>query len=122
MHPSGLRGDIMPGSGIVNRNLALAMAAKLKLAEASMDLHIKNSQSYARSSGPWQDRTGAAREGLSSKTDVGATEIKSSVFHTAPYGYWLEKRSDFHGRYRILQEARSNNLAMLWAALRRIFR
>ena len=112
----------MPGSGIVNRNLALAMAAKLKLAEASMDLHIKNSQSYARSSGPWRDRTGAARESIGSRTKSGATEIKSSVFHMVPYGYWLEKRSDFHGRFRILQVARSNNLAMLWAALRRIFR
>ena len=111
----------MPGSFIVNRNLELAMAAKLKMAEAAMDVHIKNSQSYARDHGPWEDRTGAAREGISSKTQKHATGIKSSVYHTMPYGLYLEKRNDFHGRYRILQEARSNNLAQLWAALRRIF-
>ena len=113
----------MPGSENVNRNLVLTMAKKLKMAEKTMDVHIKNSQAFARSQGPWADKTGTARESIGSKTNMYVGGIKSSVFHgkNVPYGYWLEKRQDFHGAYRILEEARSNNLAMLWAALRRIF-
>ena len=113
----------MPGSAEVNRNLVLTMAKKLKLAEKTMDVHIQNSASFARSNFPWEPKTGVAGESLFGKTKMYAGGIKSSVSHgkNVPYGYWLEKRQDFHGAYRILQEARSNNLALLWAALRRIF-
>ena len=112
----------MPGSAEVNRNLTLVMAKKLKLAQAAMDVHIKNSEAFARNNGPWADKTGITRETIGSKTQAHATGIKSSIFHSKQgAGFYLEKRRDFHGAYRILQEARSNNLAMLWAALRRIF-
>ena len=113
----------MPGSENVNRNLVLKMSQKLELAKEAMDVHIQNSASFARSNFPWEPKTGLAGTSIFGKTKMYVGGIKSSVSHgkNVPYGYWLEKRQDFHGAYRILEEARSNNLAMLWAALRRIF-
>lgn len=45
---------------------------------------------YARDNAPWNDRTGAARAGLSVEVYEEAGEIVLELFHTVDYGEWLE--------------------------------
>lgn len=57
--------------------------------------------SYARSHAQWVDRTGNARNGLMAKHI--STPLQSHalvVFHTMPYGFFLEVR--WSGRYAII--------------------
>jgi len=45
----------------------------------------------AKADAPWEDRTGAAREGLNaSVNEVGDEEVALILAHTVEYGYWLE--------------------------------
>jgi hypothetical protein len=58
-------------------------------------------ESFARQNAPWTDRTGNARNGLFAKHDsVPMVEHRLTVYHTMPYGYWLELR--WSGRYAII--------------------
>lgn len=59
-------------------------------------------QNHMRSSAPWTDRTGNARQGLFAQpfNQDGGFEIV--LYHTMPYGIYLEKRWD--GRYSIIPE------------------
>jgi hypothetical protein len=56
---------------------------------------------YARENAPWTDRTGNARNGLQAKHVSEPMVVhKLVVFHTMPYGVWLELR--WSGRYAII--------------------
>lgn len=57
-------------------------------------------QSYARSNAPWNDQTGNARNGLfGDASRVGESHV-ITLYHTMPYGVWLEIRNS--GRYEII--------------------
>lgn len=59
-------------------------------------------KSYAQQNARWQDRTGAARNGLFARVDRGGQGKYTMTFgHSVPYGIWLEVR--FSGRYAIVQ-------------------
>ena len=45
---------------------------------------------YAKENAPWDDRTGDARRGLDVHVEWEGMEIVLSMFHTVPYGQWLE--------------------------------
>jgi hypothetical protein len=60
----------------------------------------RNVESYMRSNAPWQDQTGNARNGLSARPFQTATNVGIDLFHTVPYGIWLETR--FSGQYAII--------------------
>ena len=45
---------------------------------------------YAKSNRPWIDRTGKARAGLSTKTEITAEHIKIEISHQVYYGVYLE--------------------------------
>src|SRR5689334_2941428 len=57
-------------------------------------------QSYMRQNAPWTDRTGNARNGLFAKASSSARSHVIQVFHTMPYGVWLEVR--WSGRFAII--------------------
>jgi hypothetical protein len=61
--------------------------------------------SWAKSNAKWTDRTGNARNGLGGQTLVsdGGRHVQLVIFHSVPYGIWLEVR--FSGRYAIIQPA-----------------
>lgn len=56
-------------------------------------------EAWAKANAPWQDRTGAARQGLHATVD--GTTITLS--HGVPYGLWLEVANG--GRYAIIAQA-----------------
>ena len=110
----------MSGSAQVNAKLMAWAKMTEKALEAAMDSHIKESANYAKSNKNWNDRSGSATAGLEGNTDGQATAIKSSIGHHVEHGVFLEKAYFFQGKYRIIEEARSNNLVGLWARLRGI--
>lgn len=57
-------------------------------------------QSYARSSAPWTDRTGNARNGLFAKNGGGGGSYHIDLYHTVPYGIYLETK--YGGRDQVI--------------------
>jgi hypothetical protein len=56
--------------------------------------------SYAKNNAPWEDRTGAARQGLEGEVEIGDDQFTITLSHTVEYGIWLEIR--WGGRYAII--------------------
>jgi hypothetical protein len=58
-------------------------------------------QQYAQENAPWEDQSGAAREGLTAEyQDLGLFEHAIILYHTVEYGIWLEVR--WNGKYAII--------------------
>lgn len=55
---------------------------------------------YARDNAPWEDQTGAAREGLTAEVTLENESLELTLSHTVEYGIWLEIR--WGGRYAII--------------------
>ena len=57
-------------------------------------------EAYAKSSAPWADRSGAARNGLQASVYTEDGELVLELAHTVDYGYWLEVIQE--GRYAVI--------------------
>lgn len=64
-------------------------------------IYATRATAYARKNAIWTDRTGNARNGLSSRGEKDGRVYRVTVFHGVPYGIWLEVK--FSGRYAILR-------------------
>lgn len=85
--------------------LSKAMREYLPAIDAGVDLAMDSmvpvAETYMRENAPWTDRTGNARNGLRAVHEAEPmVHHDLVVFHTMPYGLWLEVR--FSGRYAIL--------------------
>lgn len=56
---------------------------------------------HMRENAPWTDRTGAARNGLRTQVEVTPLSVAIVLYHTVPYGMWLEVR--WGGKYAIIE-------------------
>ena len=57
-------------------------------------------QSDMRSNAPWEDQTGNARNGLFAKEQISTNRVDIVLYHSVPYGIWLELR--WSGKYAII--------------------
>ena len=58
-------------------------------------------EQYAQANAPWEDQSGAARDGLTAEyEDAGLFKHAIILYHTVDYGIWLEIR--WNGRYAII--------------------
>lgn len=73
----------------VNRSILAAAEYVAPLAEGHM-----------KTNAPWTDQTGAARNGLHAKVQSTPVTIGIVLYHSVPYGVFLEVRWD--GRYAII--------------------
>lgn len=83
------------GVGIVaaEKELTLLLDEEVKqTAEEALD--------WAQQNAPWEDRTGDARDGLDFNIDWQGHAIVWTMFHTVPYGIYLETR--WNGKYAII--------------------
>lgn len=81
------------------------LKALLPRVDAAVDIVFDyfeaQASSYARENAPWVDRTGNARNGLAAKhVATPMVEHVLVIYHTMPYGIWLEVR--WSGRYAII--------------------
>lgn len=57
-------------------------------------------EAYMKSNASWNDVTGNARAGLHAETEVETNRVTIYLYHSVPYGPWLELR--WSGRYQII--------------------
>lgn len=57
-------------------------------------------QDYMQANAPWEDRTGAARDGLTAEYQQSGNTLTIILYHTVDYGIWLEVRNS--GEYAII--------------------
>jgi hypothetical protein len=84
--------------------------------ETYLEYETDNVQTYMRENASWTDRTGAARQGLFANrfgTDI-------VVFHTVPYGIWLEVR--WSGKYAIIVPTIKNEGRRIMRGIRSIMK
>lgn len=62
-----------------------------------------NGQNYMRKNAPWTDRTANARQGLFAQSFSDSDQFVIVMYHTMPYGIWLEVRNS--GRFKIIEPA-----------------
>ena len=74
----------------------------------------------AQSIAPWQDRTGAARQGLRGFTQGGADSVTIFVVTSVFYGIFLEMGTRFMGPRPSIMPAMEANYGPLMAALRAV--
>jgi len=96
---------------------------------AAMDQHIQRSVAYAKANHRWQDqgisgvgqqKSGGATSNILGKTESEATEIESVIYGDIMTNLYLERAYFFNGEYAIIEQARNENLALLWAEIRSI--
>jgi hypothetical protein len=60
----------------------------------------RNLEGYMKQNASWEDQTGNARNGLTAKPFITPTNVGIDLFHTVPYGIWLETR--WSGKYAVI--------------------
>jgi hypothetical protein len=60
-------------------------------------------EAWMKSNAKWTDRTGNARNGLGAKSVVNKNQVAIVLYHSVPYGIWLEVRWD--GKYAVINPA-----------------
>lgn len=58
-------------------------------------------EAFMKENAPWTDRTGAARNGLGAQVEVSTNKVAIILYHTVPYGVFLEVR--WGGKYAIIE-------------------
>lgn len=88
----------------IGPRLAIGPAVTASAVESVLELYKDEVENWMKENASWEDRSGAAREGLSASVEkTGLMEYQLAVFHTVSYGIYLEVR--WNGRYAILMPA-----------------
>lgn len=70
--------------------------------EEALEELAEEVESYMHREAPWEDQSGAARDGLRAEyNDAGLFKHEIILYHSVDYGIWLEVR--WNGRYAIIQ-------------------
>jgi hypothetical protein len=96
-----------------------------KMAENAMERFGQKCEEYCKTRHPWKNDTGLAEAFLGHTTIrhtgmMGGTTTEI-ISHGVEWGVYLELRSDFHGKYKILDESIQANMPGLMANLKAIF-
>ena len=91
-------------SGDLTEERLQQMGPKVKRAMVAVaGLIAPQAESWMRVNATWTDRTSNARNGLGAKSVVSTNKVAVVLYHTVPYGIWLEVRWD--GRYAVIEPA-----------------
>jgi len=102
----GDRAEIVRGNihwyydSLTPRAAVFVVAVEARIAEVLEEM-ASQVEEYAEFHAPWEDRTGAARDGLTAEyVDLGAAKHGIVLYHTVEYGIWLGIR--WNGQYAII--------------------
>jgi len=104
----------------ITKKLATAAALSPEYVEAVLEYHAGNAQNQMRTKAPWTDRTGNARGGLFAQVFKEGLTRGIVLYHTMPYGIWLEVR--FSGKYRIIVPTVNTTGKKVMTTLRGLYR
>lgn len=82
--------------------LAKVPQESMRQLTSETDKYALVAQNHARTNAPWTDRTGNARQGLFAQPFSDNKSFEIVLYHTMPYGIWLERR--WGGRYSIIPD------------------
>lgn len=94
------------------------MQAQLKVVGSTIS---KNMETYAKANHPWTNRTYSAQNKLRGSYEVNDNTLDISIAHGVDYGYYLETRADFDGKYKILEKARDSEISNFKGMIRNLF-
>lgn len=100
------------------KNFDKTMQAELKVVGSTIS---KNMQTYAKANHPWTNRTKTAQNKLKGGYKVTENDLDISIKHGVYYGYYLETRADFDGKYKILEKARDSEISNFKGMIRNLF-
>lgn len=96
-----MKGGIRWYSDTLTPRAAGFMVAVVAGVDEILDQLAQQVQDYAQANAPWEDRTGAARDGLTAEhVSDGLFRDAIVLYHTVDYGIWLEVR--WSGQYAII--------------------
>jgi hypothetical protein len=75
-------------------------------------------EAYAKANGPWTDRTGQARQGLTAISEASVDLVTVYLYHGAEHGKWLEIANG--GRYRVIIPALSAHYGEAMSLIRSV--
>lgn len=88
----------------IGPRLSIGPAVTASAIEGVLEFYQEQVEQWMRENAGWEDRTGAARDGLKASVErTKLLEYQLTVYHSVDYGIWLEVR--WNGRYAILQPA-----------------
>lgn len=90
---------VLTDGGIL-RNLKQGHDRTMRAAVITANSMAPEVENYMRTSAPWQDQTGNARNGLFARPYVSGDEVGIVCGHSVFYGVFLETR--FSGRYAVI--------------------
>src|SRR5207237_4453779 len=67
---------------------------------AVMQYQAPRCEAYMKTNAPWTDQTGNARSGLRAQAFNDGTNYGILLFHSVPYGLWLEVK--YSGKYSLI--------------------
>lgn len=73
---------------------------------AAVEFHATRAQERLRLEAPWNDQTGNARNGLFAKAIHEPHKHTIVLYHSVPYGIWLEVR--WNGRLAVIEPVRNS--------------
>ena len=94
MSPVTWKGDVTQKLGGFDAHTRRAMVAAANYTAPQL-------ATYMKTNAKWTDRTGNARNGLGAKVEVSGNKVAIVLFHSVPYGVFLELR--WGGRYAIIK-------------------
>lgn len=94
------------------------MQAQLQVVGSTIS---RNMQTYAKANHPWTNRTYSAQNKLKGEYKLTDNDLDISIAHGVDYGYYLETRADFDGKYQILEKARDSEINNFKGMIRNLF-
>jgi len=85
-----------------------------------MDSVRAEAEGYMKSTAPWKDRTGMARQNLKATIEYDKNKIRLILSHGVPYGYYLEYSRG--GKYAILNPTKEIYVERIKKLIKELFR
>jgi len=95
--------------------MAIFTIALSEAIEHIVDEIAQEIEDYMKAEAPWEDQTGAARQGLTAKGHREGTNHVIDLYYTVDYGFWLEVK--WNGRFAIIQPTMEKYGPILMGAL-----
>lgn len=108
-------------SNPIPERLAALRAGLPAVITKAVEFNANDGQNFMRDNAPWTDRTGNARQGLFGRSfKRGQWGWTIVLFHSVPYGIWLEIAMD--RKYKIVEPAWRRTGQQVMADLNHIMR
>lgn len=106
-----------------NVRLSDAIGPKIAVLEEGLYLCVREImhhyadeiETYAQDNAPWEDRTGEARDGLTTAVQEEGTDIELVLYNESEHGIWLEIAMS--GKYQIIMPTLDHYGPEIMAAL-----